>query len=180
MKKFLFVVAALASCMTVSAKYWFSGSIGFDGLTNYDSDFKNYSLEFSPSVGMEIEDNLSIAVNLSLRDSKYNGSQVTQFRFSPYLRWTFFEEGQFSMFLDGGFSYRIYSPAGYNYWELGVFANPGIRYDMSDHFAVAAMFRGLYFGHESRPDSNPGSTYKNSYGLAGNFTDLSFSLIYEF
>ena len=84
------------------------------------------------------------------------------------------------MFLDGGFSYMIYSPSGYNYWELGLFANPGIRYDMSDHFAVAAKIRGLYFGHENRPDSNPGATYKNSYGLSGNFTDLTFSLIYEF
>ena len=30
MKKALFIIAALASCMTVSAKYWFGGSIGFD------------------------------------------------------------------------------------------------------------------------------------------------------
>ena len=35
MKKALFIIAALASCMTVSAKYWFGGSIGFDTESYY-------------------------------------------------------------------------------------------------------------------------------------------------
>lgn len=180
MKKLLFVIAALASCMTVSAKYWISGSVGFSGVSEYDSDLKNHDLVFSPSIGAELEDNLSIGLNLTIRDTKINGGQITQVRFSPFFRWTFLEEGKFSMFLDQGFSYRIFSPSGYNYWEFGVFASPGVRYDMSDHFAIAAQFQGLYFGHENRPDIDPGNTYKNSYGLAATLSDLSFSLIYEF
>lgn len=180
MKKTLFIIAAIATCMTANAKYWFSGSLGFDGTSMYDQDEKNHSFFFKPTVGMEIEDNLSIALAVGLDDNKVFGQKTTEFSFCPFVRWTFFQEGNFSMFLDGGFSYSIFSPSGFNYWSVGAFASPGIRYELSDHFAIATEFWGLYFEHESRPDINPGGTYKNSYGCAADFEDLSFSLIYEF
>ena len=90
MKKALFIIAALASCMTVSAKYWFSGSLGFDGTSKYDLDEKDHSFFFSPTVGMEIEDNLSIALEVGLNDNKWLGQKTTEFSFSPFVRWTFF------------------------------------------------------------------------------------------
>ena len=72
MKKALFIIAALASCMTVSAKYWFGGSIGFDTESYYYNDNKYHLFEFSPMVGMAIEDNLDLGLQFTVQDLKYS------------------------------------------------------------------------------------------------------------
>lgn len=182
MKKFLFVVAALASCMTVSAKYWFGGTIGFDSDSYYDTDNKYHALQIAPSFGMAIEDNLELGVDLTIGDTKSAaGQKAFSFGFAPFLRYTFLTEGNFNMFVQGGFEYGIYSPSGYNYWSLTFQVQPGIRYMMSDHFSLVAKFDGLYFTHESRPDSQPPfGTFKNNVGAGFDFSDLKFGLIYEF
>ena len=181
MKKFLFVVAALASCMTVSAKYWFGGNIGFDTESYYDTDSKYHSLQINPSFGMVIEDNLELGLDLYIEDYKsMRGQQVFDFAFAPFMRYTFLTEGNFNMFVQGGFEYGVHSPSGYNYWNLSFQIQPGIRYMMSDHFSLVAKFDGLYYTHESRPDSNPGYTFKNNFGLGFDLSDLWLGLIYEF
>jgi len=182
MKKFLFVIAALATCMTANAKYWFSGSFYYNSTSYYTTDSKDHQFEFSPSVGLEIEDNLSVAAEIGLIDSKANGQKITQFYFAPYLRWEFFREGDFSLFLDGGFNYAVTSPAGFDFWEFSLFAQPGIRYDLSEHFALATLFNGLTWNHESEPGiaGYPGGNYKNGFALGADTWNLKFSLIYEF
>ena len=182
MKKALFIIAALASCMTVSAKYWFGGSIGFDTESYYYNDNKYHLFEFSPMVGMAIEDNLDLGLQFTVQDLKYSdGQKEFTFNFAPFLRYTFFNEGNFSMFVDGGFEYGICSPSGYNWWHVGAFASPGIKYAMSDHFRLEALFWGLYYEHQNNPDSQPRyPTCKNNGGLGFNFEDLQISLVYEF
>ena len=49
MKKVLFAIAALALCMTANAKYWFSGSIGFDNLSLYTTTDKAKSTRQGPT-----------------------------------------------------------------------------------------------------------------------------------
>lgn len=180
MKKLLFVVAALASCMTVSAKYWFGGSVSYENYSKYDQDKSDYTLKFSPTFGMAIEDQLDLGVNFSIVDEKTNGQEEFSFFFEPFLRYTFFKEGNFSMFVDGGFQYGIVSPSGYNYWELSFFAEPGVKYALSDHFALQTKFWGLWYTHQSRPDSPRPQNYKNNTGIGFDFTDMTFGLIYEF
>lgn len=186
MKKALFIIAAIATCMTANAKYWFGGSLGFESTSLYDTDPKEHVMTFSPSFGMAIEDNLELGVDLTIADEKWIKAGGTEqkafsFGFAPFLRYTFLTEGNFNMFVQGGFEYGIYSPSGYNYWSLTFQVQPGIRYMMSDHFSLVAKFDGLYFTHESRPDELPPfGTFKNNVGAGFDFSDLKFGLIYEF
>lgn len=187
MKKILFVIAALATCMTANAKYWFSGSLGFETTSLYNTDDKARILDLQPAFGMEIEDDLELGVSLGIKDTKYfradkSTQQMFKFSFAPFIRYTFLTEGNFNMFVQGGFSYGIVSPSGFNFWELAFFVQPGIRYMMSDHFSVVATFNGLYYSHMSNPEIKgyPMGEYKNNFGLNADFTALKFGFVYEF
>lgn len=187
MKKALFIIAALASCMTASAKYWFSGSIGVDSKSLYTMDDKARVLDFSPAFGMAIEDEIELGVALGIVDNCYfnnNNTAVQQmfsFSFAPFIRYTFLTEGNFNLFVEGGFEYKVTSPSGFNFWELGINVQPGIRYMMSDHWSVVAKCKGFTFKHMSEPEQAgaPVLNYKNDIGF-GIDTALSLGLVYEF
>lgn len=186
MKKALFVIAALALCMTANAKYWFSGSLGFNTESLYNTDTKATVLDFSPAWGMSIENNMEIGVKLGIYDDKYftsptNVQQVFSFSFAPFLRYTFLTEGDFNLFVEGGFEYKVVSPSGFNFWLISFKVEPGIRYMMSDHWSAVAKCNGFAFTHMGEPEVGgyPGELYKNRVGL-GIDTALSLGLVYEF
>ena len=186
MKKALFVIAALALSMTASAKYWFSGSLGFDNKSAYPTENKLTTFDFSPAFGMAIEDNLELGVELGIVDdcyynANYTVQQVFSFGFAPFLRYTFFTEGNFNMFVEGGFEYKVVSPSGFNFWQVAFKVEPGIRYMMSDHFSIVAKCNGFAFTHMSEPEmpGYRGEQFKNKVGL-GIDTALKFGLVYEF
>ena len=187
MKKVLFAIAALALCMNVNAKYWFSGSLGFENLSLYTTDNKAKTLDFSPSFGMALENNIELGIGLGIVDNHYyrnNKTEVQQafsFKFAPFIRWTFIEDGNFDMFVQGGFSYQVTSPSGFNFWELDLNVSPGIRYHLSDSWSIQAMCRGFEFAHMSEPERGGfgGELYKNKLGLNID-TAMEFGLVYEF
>ncbi|MBR5706440.1 MAG: outer membrane beta-barrel protein [Bacteroidaceae bacterium] len=186
MKKVLFAIAALALCMNVNAKYWFSGSLGFENLSLYTTTDKAKTLDFSPSWGMALENNIEIGIGLGIVDNHYykadnSVQQCFSFKFAPFIRWTFLQEDNFDMFVQGGFAYKVTSPSGFNFWELGLNVSPGIRYHMSDHWSIQAMCRGFEFSHMSEPEQGgfQGDLYKNQLGLNIN-TAMEFGLVYEF
>lgn len=186
MKKVLFAIAALALCMNVNAKYWFSGSIGFDNASLYTTTDKAKTLDFSPSWGMDLENNIEIGIGLGIKDNHYyradnSVQQAFSFKFAPFIRWTFLEEDNFDLFVQGGFSYQVTSPSGFNFWELGLHVSPGIRYHMSDHWSIQALCRGFEFSHMSEPErvGYQGELYKNKLGLNID-TAMEFGLVYEF
>ena len=186
MKKALFVIAALALCMTANAKYWFSGSIGFDNASLYTTTDKAKTLDFSPSFGMALENNIELGIGIGIVDNHYyradkSVQQEFSFAFAPFLRWTFLEEGNFNLFVQGGFEYKITSPSGFNFWELNINVMPGIRYHMSEHWSLQAMCKGFYFSHMGEPEKGgyPAELWKNKIGLGIN-TEMLFGLVYEF
>ena len=186
MKKALFVIVALASCMTVSAKYWFSGSIGASNSSLYTTDDKARYLDFSPAFGMAIEDEIELGVALGIIDNCYyttptNVQQCFSFSFAPFIRYTFLTEGNFNLFVEGGFDYKVTSPSGFNFWELGLNIEPGVRYMMSDHWSVVAKCKGFGFKHMSEPEVGgfKGELYKNKLGFNID-TAMQFGLVYEF
>ena len=183
MKKALFVIAALALCMTANAKYWFSGTISYDNKSFYDSDKNKGALVIAPSIGMAIEDALELGVELNISDYKniYAGQdQRFGFSFAPFLRYTFLTEGNFNMFVQGRFEYGVVSPSGNDLWFLSCKVQPGIRYMMSDHFSAVAVMDGFYFIHRNDPAMKVGDDFKNNIGFGINCAALKLGLVYEF
>ena len=179
MKKFLFAIVALASCMTVSAKYWVGGCFAFDSKTQYDGAPKQTTAILAPSIGMEIEDNLEIGLDFKISELKNinNQSEKFSFAFAPFMRYTFLTQGDFSMFVQGGLEYGIVSPSGANLWHISLMLQPGIKYSVSDNFSLLAKMDGLYYSHENNAI---GHEYKDNIGLGLHVADLWLGLVYEF
>ena len=182
MKKVLFVIATLALCMSANAKYWFSGSLGFNSQSVYGTDNKEKTQYFCPEFGMAIEDALEVGVGLNIvNPTALSGQQKFSFGFAPFLRYTFLNEGSFHMFVQGSFEYEVVSPSGYNYWNLGLYIQPGIRFDLSDQWSIVSKFEGLKYVHTSQAElAYPGPQKQNYFGLGADFSALSFGLVYEF
>ena len=182
MKKVLFVIAALALCMTANAKYWFSGSLGFNSQSVYGTDNKEKVQYFCPEWGMSIEDALEIGVGLNIiNPTSLSGQQKFSFGFAPFIRYTFLNDNNFHMFVQGGFEYEVVSPSGYNYWNLGFNIQPGIRYDLASQWSIVAKFEGISFKHSSEPEiAYSGAQKKNYFGMGADFSALSIGLVYEF
>ena len=182
MKKVLFVMAALALCMTANAKYWFSGSLGFNSQSAYDTDNKQKVQYFCPEFGMAIEDYLEIGAGLNVKNpTDFSGQQKFSFGFAPFIRYTFLNDGNFHLFVQGGFEYEIVSPSGFNYWNFGFNIQPGFRFDLADQWSIVAKFEGLNYKHTSEPEiTYPGAQKKNYFGLGADFSALSLGLTYEF
>ena len=182
MKKVLFVIATLALCMSANAKYWFSGSVGFGSQSAYNSDNKEKIQYICPEFGMAIEDALEVGVGLNiLNPTSFAGQQKFSFGFAPFIRYTFLNDNNFHMFVQGGFEYEIVAPSGYNYWNMAINIQPGIRYDLAEQWSIVAKFEGISFNHSSVPEiAYPGINNQNYFGVGFDFSALSFGLVYEF
>lgn len=185
MKKILFVIAAVASCMTANAQFWVSGSVGVSNSSSYNSDDTRTNWNFNPSVGYALDDALEVGLGLGIGGSSYADDKSFDFSISPFLRYTFLSDGDFSMFLQGNLfldhQKQKYVIAGDETvdkdTEYGISIRPGIKYTLTDKFAIVATLGGLYFNHTKEPDPSVGP--KNNIGLDIN-TGLDFGLVYSF
>ena len=61
--------------------------------------------------------------------------------------------------------------------RYGISIRPGIKYTLTDQFAIVATLGGLYFDHTKEPD--PSVDHKSTIGLIID-TGLDFGLVYSF
>ena len=162
MKKVLFAIAAMAACVSASAQLWVGGVVGF-GNTSYYTEGAKSSTEwrFAPTAGYALDDKLDVGIK-------------------PFVRYTFLSAGDFGLFLDGqvGYSYNKYGDAD-GTWNFVISVNPGIKYQLSEHFTVAGMLfgEGLFFRHYKEPEDKIGVS--NQFGLECG-SSLNFGLYYTF
>ena len=186
MKKILFLIAAVASCMTASAQFWVSGSVGVSNSSTYNNDDTRTNWNFSPAVGYALDDALEVGLELGLSGSSYADDKSTDLSISPFIRYTFLSDGDFSMFLQGNLNLDHQKDKNdigggtiveNKSTQYGISIRPGIKYTLTDQFAVVATLGGLYFNHTKEPDPSFGP--KNNLGLNIN-TGLDFGLVYSF
>ena len=176
MKKLLFVIAALASCMSISAKIWVEGDVYYWSQSQYYVDDNTVQWGLVPTVGMSLNDKLSVGLAVGLEGYKCGARDYTDIKINPFARYTLIESGDFSLFAQGGVGYS-HSTDSDGSWSLWLNVLPGIKYSFNENFAVVAKMSCLYFSH----DSNDGVlTPKNNFDLDLDTSLFSFGLIYEF
>lgn len=176
MKKLLFVIAALASCMSISAKFWVEGEVYYKNSSQYYVEDNTVQWGLVPTAGMSLNDKLSVGLGIGLEGYKQGDDDYTDIMINPFARYTLIESGDFSLFAQCGVGYS-HTTYGDGSWSLWLNIRPGIKYSFDDNFAVVAKMSCLYFSH----DSNDGMfTAKNNFDLDLDSSLFSFGLIYEF
>ena len=194
MKKFLFAVAALATCMSASAQLWVGGSLKLDNSKDWDHDNSTTSWNISPKIGYALDDALEVGLGFGIGGSSFKQNDETKktsfdFSIAPFARYTFFTDGDFSMFVEGNVEYAYHktkkepksgSATESKNWSFGINIMPGIKYALTDQFALVATVGTLSFNHH-RPDKELSTWYgtQNQFSL---YLDsaVSFGLYYSF
>lgn len=181
MKKILFAIAALATSMAASAQVWVGGVVGFENESFYTEGSNSYtSWRIEPTVGYALSDNLEVGLGFGVSGTKQGDTKSTKFNIQPFVRYTFFSAGDFSMFADGkvGYNYSKYGDAD-GTWDFGINIKPGIKYQLTENFSIVGQLYGdgLYFKQYKEPETKTGT--KNQFGLECG-TGLSFGLYYTF
>lgn len=173
MKKVLFAIAALATCMTASAQLWIGGNFNFGTNSVKDGDATT-SWGIAPSVGYALDDKIEVGLTFGIDGTKTGDAKSTNFQIAPFARYTFLSAGDFSMFGQAKVAYNYNKVGDDGTSNFGVAIQPGIKYAVSDNFSfVALLGQGLYF--TSYSDGNT----KSRFGI--NFNDaFTFGIVYAF
>ena len=166
MKKMILTALVAVASLAANAQVWVRGEVGFSATkASFDGNKEGAAARFNflPEIGYTLNDKFDIALTIGLSHANsngdyYEGSQKfdviggnledvnrNAFTINPYVRYKFAKTGDFTFFVDGGFSYTMIhysntSLATYddnaNQWALGF--KPGISYSLTDKVSLVA------------------------------------------
>ena len=161
MKKLILTALVAVASLAANAQVWVGGEVGFSaGKTTVDGEKFGAGANFNliPEIGYTINDKFDIALAIGLSHFNGNGDNYAgtegfdvyaapladvnrnAFKINPYVRYKFAKTGDFTFFVDGGFSYTMIHYSGDdnngNQWGLGF--KPGIAYNLSDKVSLVA------------------------------------------
>ena len=166
-----------------SGDKFLSGGINFSN--EKTGDAKTSTIEFSPSFGYFISNNVAVGLQLGASNSKTKADGVTsedQSGFNAYAfsRFYFTPESRFSIFGHAGLGYGVDNDKldKVKTTHLSLNVAPGISYFLSDHFAIESTFGNLGFSSEKTNEEGSEATKNIDFGF--NLSTTSFALIYKF
>ncbi len=127
------LVAILGVAGTANAQWYAGGSLGFW----YDDDAEVTSFEISPEVGYNLNENWAIGASVNFMYVDFDGGDSNAFGIAPYARYTYFKEGKFSLFVDGGFEVMKAKDLDAA-WNVGF--RPGFAVSLTDKFGLVSHF----------------------------------------
>lgn len=161
-------VALLAMGVKAQQGVYVGGTLSFWG----GDDVSSFGI--APEVGYRFNDKWAGGGLLAFSHAKSNGLKSNAFAIAPYVRYTFFEVDQLSLFVDGGFGFSTVGVKGFdnvNGFEVGF--KPGISFAVTEHLSLLAKIGFLGYRDDYLNSSNGG-------GLSLSSTDLSFGFYYTF
>lgn len=207
MKKIILTALVAVASLAANAQVWVGGEVGFSaGKTSIDGDKQGAGAKFNliPEIGYSINDNFDIAIAIGLSHANYNGDNYAgtngfdlsadepfglaggdynrnALKINPYVRYKFAKAGDFTFFVDGGFSYtRIhYSHAQWsdknNATQWGVGFKPGLAYNLSEKVSLVA-----HVGELSYNFFKMGDLKNNEFNVGVNGNNISLGAYVSF
>jgi len=169
MKKIILsAIIMMAAAVAANAQFWVGGSIGYNSHNNKITDVTENIFTFSPEFGYNFTDKISgaVAFDMSFADHR-NIIGV-----SPYVRYSFYQNGPMSIFVDGVVNFESDKTDGadaINTFGLGV--RPGFAYALNDSFSLVTRVGGIGFAS---------SKNYSEFGLGLSGTVASMGLYYAF
>ncbi len=175
MKKILLTALVAVASLAANAQVWVGGEVGFNATkTSLDGDKLGSAAYFNllPEIGYSINDKFDVAVTIGISHKNGNGDYYAgsanfdnmagnlqdinrnAFILNPYVRYKFAKTGDFTFFVDGGFSYTMIHVSGDddngNQWALGF--KPGIAYNLTDKVSLVAHVGDLGYAFYKKGD----------------------------
>ena len=198
MKKMILAALVAVASLSANAQVWVGGEVGFSAgkTTNNGTKFgSGADFNLIPEIGYTLNDKFDIAVAIGIAHNNGNGKAYAgtegydvyvgalddvnrnAFTLNPYVRYKFANAGDFTFFVDGGFSYTMIHYSGNddngNQWSLGF--KPGIAYNISDKVSLVA--------HIGRLDYNffkQGDIKNNEFNMGVSGNNLTFGAYVSF
>lgn len=179
------ILAALVAIVSVSAnaQYWVGGEVGFSaGKTTVNGNKINSdaTFKFLPQVGYQLNDKFDVALTIGMahyNDDGISDTNMNSFILNPYLRYKFASAGNFTFFVDGGFTYQYTHTSGVkdnlNQWEIGI--KPGFSYALNDKVSLVA-----HVGDLSYQFGKQGDVKTNRFNIGVDGTNLSIGAYVNF
>ena len=159
MKKSLLAIAFAMVAMVSSAQIYVGGSLKLDASSN------SFNFGLHPEVGYVINENLSAGASLGFSAGNTNvaGYKSSSFSwiFRPYARYTFFESGIFSCFVDGVISLAGSKGSGV---AFGIYAQPGVAFNITENLSLVSHI-GCIVGWKNNSFTLGGDTNMGSVGV---------------
>lgn len=147
MKKSLLAIAFAMVAMVSSAQVYVGGSLGFD--FDGGKELSSTAFNVAPEVGYAFNENFAVGASfdynsfgatVKLFDEKVK-STTTAWNFKPYVRYTFYNAGILSCFVDGVFNLSGAKDLDENY--MGVNVCPGVALSITDNVSVVSRLVAL-------------------------------------
>ena len=159
-----------------------SGQFAFNSETT--GDVKTSSIDFSPTVGYFVSNNVAIGVQLGVTNSVSKFKSTTTSEKNGYsagvlARYYMNPTNKFSVFGSAAVSFgALNTKDSVNTTNFSFGFAPGISYFLSNHFAIETTIGRLGFS-SIKPDVD-GADATNSINFGLNLTAATFSLVYKF
>ena len=162
-----------------------SGTVGF--VTSTQDERTSNSLDFSPSVGYFLTENIAGELTLLIgsnsleegtfesTDSRFGASLGATYFFTPADKFSF-TTGANLFYISG--SNEINGEEGVDVNTFGVAIAPGVNYFISNNFALRAAIGAL--SYQSTKADFDGAEAENTFALNMDLSDIRFGLLYRF
>ena len=129
--------------IAASAQVYVGGSLSVWN----DDDADKTGFFIAPEVGYNINSNWAVGIELAYADKNASSYGASTFAVSPYARYTYFNQGVVSLFVDGGFSYATIDADGVDDgFNIGL--KPGFAVKLSDKFSLVSKFGFLGYASD--------------------------------
>jgi hypothetical protein len=171
MKKVFFTALLVCACYSLQAQIYVGGSLS--AWNEKNGDVKQTMLTFFPEIGYGFGNNWHAGVVVGFGQTKIDEAKDNNFRITPYVGYTFYENQIAALFVEGALSYLHTKPNGgssINGFEAGL--NPGIKVKLSDRLGMRAHY--AFLGYRDNGNDN------SEFGIRMNLEGLRFGFHYSF
>lgn len=174
MKKILLFALVLVSAVAAKAQVYVGGELGF---WHNNDEPKSTSFRIAPEVGYNFNENWAVGAVLGIEYQKVGDNKATTFGISPYARYTYFQSGIVSLFVDGGVDFAGVHADDETYTAFGIGFKPGVALNVTDNVSFVAHFG--FLGYQTSDDEISEFVNKGfGFDFSGN--KLSFGFNYKF
>ena len=178
----ILLIVAISNAQISKGTIWLGGSIGYGNSKQGEQNFKQRNINISPAVGVAVEENTIMGIQLNFSKSKFESSTGSQeshaYGADLFLRryWQIVNRLSAYGHFRAGYASTKEENKSPNYsrevpgWSIGLGATPGIAFSINKKFQLEAGFNNLLYINYNKSKSHVVNAGMSSYFENENFS----------